>query len=143
MKTLLLIASALLLSLPQTDQLGLVYTAHMNKFGRNSTFDVWTVDTKARFSVSQSDDPAMPVGTSIIALDSGQRYLVLLPEKQIFMELTRDQYKKFRQQKAEAEGVEIRDPILEELVVDSDGGLIAGCYSRSRIRSRTAWCNWS
>lgn len=55
---------------------------------------------------------------------------MLLPQKPIFIELTREQYKKMTQKKAQGQGVEIRDSKLEELIVDGDGGLIAGQQTR-------------
>lgn len=130
MRALLTVVMATLALAPQTSQTGFVYSARMEKFGKKSTFSVWATDTRARFSVSQSEDPGMPTGTSIIALDNGQRYILVFPEKRAFIELKSDQYKKLMQRQAQAHGVEIGGSRLQELVVDGDGGLIAGISTR-------------
>jgi hypothetical protein len=130
MKTFLTVAIAAVLLVPQSNSTGVVYTARMEKFGKKSSFSVWATDAKAKFSVSESNDPRMPAGISIIALDRGERYILTDSEKQTFIELTRDQYKELMRHQADVQGFKFEDSGLEELVVDSDGGLVAGNETR-------------
>jgi len=130
MKTFSQVVTAALLLIAQSNSTGVVYTARFDKLGKKSAFNVWATDAKAKFLVTESDDPSMPMGISIIALDGGGRYDLIFPEKQAFVEMTRDQFRKLRQQQAEAHGVKIENSKLEELVVDGDGGLVAGNKTR-------------
>jgi hypothetical protein len=114
----------------KADPTAVIYTAQMEKFGKRSTFRVWATDIKAKFSITQSEDPDMPSGFSIVALAGGQRYLIFPPGQHAYIELTAEQYKRLRQRQAQAHGVDIRDSKLEELVVDGDGGLVAGKKTR-------------
>jgi hypothetical protein len=130
MKTLLAIFTSLAVVLPQTSESGFSYTAHMEKFGKKSTFNVWASGPNAKFSVSESDDPSFPAGVSIIALNGGELLEVIFPEKQAVMELTRTQYRKLMRGQAEAHGINIENSRVEELAVDADGGLVAGIQTR-------------
>lgn len=130
MKALLAVFAALAVMLPQTKESGFSYTAHMEKFGKKSTFNVWASGPNAKFSVSESDDPNLPAGVSIIALNGGELLEVILPEKQAVMELTRTQYRKLMRGQAEAHGIDIENSKVEELAVDTDGGLVAGIQTR-------------
>lgn len=129
MRTLLALAATMLALAGQANA-GVVYSARMEKFGKKSTFAVWATDSKAKFSVTASDDPKMPTGTSIIALDGGQRYILIDPERRAFIGLTRDQYSSLREKQAESHGIQILNPKLEELVVNGDGGVVAGNKTR-------------
>lgn len=116
--------------LPQGGNTGFSYTAEMEKFGKKSTFNVWASGSNAKFSLSESDDPSFPAGVSIIALKGGELMEVILPEKQVVMELTRTQYRKFMRGQAEAHGIDIDNSRVEEVVVDADGGFVAGIQTR-------------
>jgi hypothetical protein len=117
-------------SAAEANPTAVIYTARMEKWGKKSTFSVWATDTKAKFSITQSEDPDMPAGFSVIGLDGGQRYIVFVADRRAFVELTADQYRKLREGQAQAHGVEIQDSKREELVVDGDGGLVAGKKTR-------------
>lgn len=125
------IASLVVVTLmAQSNQTGITYSARMEKLGKRSTFYVWATDKKAKFLVSTSDDPGMPAGISIIALDRGERYVLLLDQKRTFFEMTKDQFRKFEAREAATNEIEIRHSQLEELVVNGDGDLIAGNKTR-------------
>lgn len=130
MGRLLKVVATTLVLVPQSSQAGVVYSARMEKLGKESTFNVWATDTRAKFSVSESGDSTMPTGFSVIALDRGERYIVLYPDRQAFIELTRSQFRNLMRKQAEARGVKIEDSKVEEMVVDSDGGLVAGIKTR-------------
>jgi hypothetical protein len=105
---------------------GVIYSAEMEKLGRKSSFEVWATNTKAKFYVTQSDDPSFPQGFTIIAVDQGARYLLLIPGKDAYVDLTTEQFKNFQMKKAQDTGFELKDVKTEELIVDDDGGLVAG-----------------
>jgi hypothetical protein len=102
----------------------------MDKFGKKSSFEVWATEAKAKFSVSHSDDPSMPAGFTIIALDQGARYLILPPGKDAYVDLTAEQFQNFERKKAQDNGFEFKGGKSEELIVDEDGGLVAGVRTR-------------
>jgi hypothetical protein len=109
---------------------GLTYRAYMDKFGQESSFKVWATDDKAKFVVESSSDPSMPPGFAIIVTDGGERLTLLPNEKQSYLQLSREEYKKLLKGKASQKQVRIENPKLEELVVDEDGGMIAGYSTR-------------
>jgi hypothetical protein len=109
---------------------GLTYRAHMDKFGRESSFKVWATDDKAKFVIESSSDPSMPPGFAIIVTDGGEQLTLLPDQKQSYLQLTREEYKKLLKGKASQKQVQIENPKLEELVVDEDGGMIAGYHTR-------------
>jgi hypothetical protein len=120
----------LLFSLLSVCRAGVVYRAEMEKFGRKSSFEVWATDATAKFSVLKSDDPSMPAGMAIIALDQGARYEILIPSKDAYVELTREQFKNLRRKQSQNASFEFQDGKVEELVVDEDGGKVAGIQTR-------------
>lgn len=130
MKMLLSVMIAIFLLVPQSTQTGVVYTARMEKLGKTSTFTVWVSGTRAKFSVSGGDDPRMPAGISIIAVNAGEQYVLISREKEEYVELSRDQYRTLLARQAAAQGVNIESSKREEVVVDGDGGLVAGYRTR-------------
>jgi Domain of unknown function (DUF4412) len=127
-KPLAVLGIAVLFALPVSA--GLTYNAHMNKFGKESTFEVWATTSKAKFVVENSDDPSMPPGFTMIATQRGEQITLLLHQKQAYFQLSREEYRKFLKGKAAQKQVHIENPRLEELVVDEDGGTIAGYPTR-------------
>ena len=130
MKLILLFAASILLLSPQTSQTGYVYTARMEKFGKISSFRIWADDTRAKFSVIESDDPGAPAGFTIIALNHGDRYILILDEKHSFAELSGTDFKTLMQHRAQAEQVAINDAKRDEIVVNGEGGDVAGIRTR-------------
>src|SRR5580658_5675941 len=137
MKLFLMVVAAAVLLIPQANQQGITYTARMEKQGRKSLFTVWASDTRAKISVSESDDPSMPAGFTVIALDRGQRYIVFIPgPQQTYVDLAKAQWDVLRRQQNAQHGLTLQDPKLEELAVDGDGGFVAGVkthYYKIRI----------
>jgi hypothetical protein len=109
---------------------GLTYSAHMDKFGKESSFQVWSTDNKAKFVVESSSDPDMPPGFTIIATDGGEQFAIVLDQKQEYFQLSREGYRELLKAKAAQERVRIENSKLEELAVDEDGGTIAGYPTR-------------
>jgi Domain of unknown function (DUF4412) len=124
--------AALLVLLPfaSAGWAGEVYSAEMEKFGRKTSFEVWTKDTRAKFSVSHSDDPSMPAGMTVIALDRGDRYIILMPDKGVYLDLTKEQFRSLKGKQAQENGFQFQSGKLEELIVDEDGGSVAGIQTR-------------
>lgn len=127
-RPLTLLGLALLYTLPASAQL--IYSAHMDKFGKESSFHVWATDTKAKFVVENSEDASMPAGFTIIATDSGENLTAVVDQKQAYFQFSRDGYKRLLKGKAAKDQVSIESPKLEELAVDEDGGTIAGYPTR-------------
>jgi hypothetical protein len=123
-------ATFMLVSLASVCWAGIVYTAEMEKFGKKSSIEVWATDTKAKFSVLQSDDPSMPTGTTVIALDRGERYIMLIPTKGVYLDLTKQQFKNLKGKQAQDSGFEFQNGKLEELIIDEEGGTVAGIQTR-------------
>jgi hypothetical protein len=130
MKIFFAILTSIAWILPQGSNSGFSYTAQMEKFGKKSTFNVWASGPNAKFSVSESDDPSLPAGVSIIALKGGELFELILPDKQAVLELTKTQYRKLMRRQAESHGVAFENSRVEELAVDADGGLVAGMQTR-------------
>jgi len=105
---------------------GLTYSAHMDKAGKDSYFQVWATDDKAKFVVENSEDPSMPPGLTIIASDRGERITLIADQKQAYFQLSRDEYKRLLKGKAAREQMQIDNSKLEELTVDEDSVTIAG-----------------
>jgi len=125
-----LAAAAIVTSLALSARAGVVFSAEMEKFGKKTSFEVWAADTRAKFSVSHSNDPSMPAGMAIIALDRGERYIMLIPSKDAYVELTKEQFKNLKRKQAQDAGFELRSGKVEELTVDEDGGVVAGIHTR-------------
>lgn len=123
-------AAVVFVSFASACSAGVVYSAEMEKFGKKTSFEVWAADTRAKFSVSRSDDPSMPAGMTVIALDGGERYLLLIPGKDTYVEITKAQFRNFKGKQAHASGVEFQSGKLEELIVDGEGGTVAGIETR-------------
>jgi hypothetical protein len=123
-------AALILVSFASACWAGVVYSAEMEKFGKKTIFVAWAVDTRAKFSVSYSDDPTMPAGTTIMALDRGERYIVLIPGKDAYVELTQEQFKTLKGKQVQDSGFEFHSGKTEELIVDEDGGTVAGIETR-------------
>jgi hypothetical protein len=123
-------AAFLLLSMASVCRAGVVYSAEMEKFGKKSKFEVSATDSRAKFSVSLSDDPSLPAGMTIIALDQGERYIMLNQSKGEYIEFTKEQFKSLKRRQAQNSGFEFQDGKVEELIVDEDGGKVAGTQTR-------------
>ncbi|HWY53860.1 MAG TPA: DUF4412 domain-containing protein [Terriglobales bacterium] len=109
---------------------GLTYRAHMDKFGKESSFQVWATDDKAKFVIESSDDPSMPPGFTIIAADSGEQLMLIVDQKEAYFQFIREEYRKLLKGKAAQKQLRIENSKLEELAVDEDGGTIAGYPTR-------------
>jgi hypothetical protein len=125
-----LTAALVLLALASVCWAGEVYSAEMEKFGKKTSFEVWAEDTRAKFSVSHSDDPSMPAGMTVIALDRGDRYIVLMPAKNLYIDLTKEQFRNLKGKQAQQSGFQFQNGKKEELIVDEDGGSVAGIQTR-------------
>ena len=123
-------AVLILVSFSSASWAGVVYSAEMEKFGKKTSFEVWAADTRAKFSVSHSDDPSMPAGMTVIASDRGERYTLLIPSKDAYVELTKEQFKNLKRKQVQDHGFEFQSGKLEELIVDEDGGTVAGIETR-------------
>lgn len=72
----------------------------------------------------------MPAGMTIIALDRGGRMIVLIPSKNAYAELTSDQFKNLLKQRVRDSDAQFEGGKREELIVDEDGGMVAGIPTR-------------
>jgi hypothetical protein len=113
-------------------QAGVVYSAEMERLGKKTEFEVSASDKMAKFSVLHGDDPSMPTGLTVIALDRGKRYIVLIPGQGRFIELTKEQFRQFKGKQVRDSGLVFQSGKIEELIADKDGGLVAGIRTRYR-----------
>jgi hypothetical protein len=109
---------------------GTIYTAEMVNNGMKTSFEVWLTDTKARFAVTESTHPNLLPGATIIILDGGSRWLWNPPHQFAYYESTLAQSKETEQKLDLQLNTEIKNDGQKELVVDQDGGKIAGIETR-------------